>query len=221
MNRVLASAIALATAAALAACGRSEPETAARPAADDGALSAVINIGTLALSGDTVRIRAAGQPEARIEVGGKLLVDGREVPVTDAQRAELVAYHGAAMQLRENAKQTGIAGAKVGVAAAGAVLEGLAKGDPDSIGPKVEAEAAKVKQAALKVCVDLAALRTAQDKLAADLEAFRPYATVEESDVAGCREGVKVDEAPGAAPAPADAPPATEVPVSPEGVERV
>lgn len=230
MNRALAASIALTIAATLAACSRSEPEPAAKPDAGDRALAAIINIGGLALARDVVTIRAAGQPEARIEAGGKLLVDGREVAVNEAQRAELVAYHAAAMQLRESAKDTGIAGARVGVAAAGAVLEGLAKGDPDSIGPKVEAEAAKVKQVAGKVCDDLAAIHKAQQALAADLEAFRPYAAVKESDVTECRDGVRTDEvpapsgspAPSATPAPpADAPPAQEVAPEEEGVHRI
>lgn len=217
MNKALASALALTVAATLAACGRSEPEPpAGRDLADDSALTAVINIAGLALSGDQVRIRASGQPEARIEAGGRLLVDGQEIPVNDAQRAELVAYHTAAMQLRENAKQTGIAGAKVGIAAAGAVLEGLASGDPDSIGPKVEAEAEKVKEVALRICDDLAALKTAQDALAADLEAFRPYAAIDEDDVDGCRRDADTGDAP-ASPPPSGAPPAKEV--TPEGEE--
>lgn len=216
MNKALASALALAFAATLAACGRSEPERPATPARDDSALTAVINIAGLALSGDQVRIRASAAPEARIEAGGRLFVDGQEIPINDAQRAELVAYHAAAMQLRENAKQTGIAGAKVGIAAAGAVLEGLATGDPDSIGPRVEAEAQKVQETALRMCDDLAALKSAQDALAADLEAFRPYATIDEDDVSGCRRDADAGEAPASPDSPA-APPAQEV--TPAGEE--
>jgi hypothetical protein len=229
MNRALAASIVLAATATLAACSRNEPEPAAKPDAGDRALAAIINVGGLALARDAVTIRAAGQPEARVEAGGKLFVDGSEVAVNETQRAELVAYHAAAMQLRESAKDTGIAGAKVGVAAAGAVLEGLAKGDPDSIGPKVEAEAAKVKQAAGKVCDDLDAIRKAQDVLAADLEAFRPYVTVKERDVTECRDGLRADEVPAPSvspsppetPAPADAPPAQEVAPAEEGVHRI
>lgn len=210
MNRASYTAIAFA-AATLAACGRSEPDPAPPPDAAESALAAVINVGALALAGDAITIRSPGHPQARIEAGGRLFVDGKEVAVTEAQRTGLEAYHTRAMQLREEARDTGIAGAQVGIAAAGAVIEGLAKGDASGIRPKVEAEAGKVKQAALEVCRSLAALRDTQETLAAGLEAFRPYATIDAEDVAKCSEGVEADgTAPG--PAPEDAPPADEVP---------
>ncbi|MCU0975506.1 MAG: hypothetical protein MUC71_04245 [Steroidobacteraceae bacterium] len=209
MNRLLTWSLTVALcASAVAGCGRSEPKPAAtEPAADDSTLTISIKVGSLGLSRDSVRIRPEGLPEARIFPGGRLVIDGSEVEVTDAERADLIAYHAAAMQLGVHAKDTGIAGAKVGLAAVGAVISGLAKGDPDSIGPKVEAEAEKVKQAARLVCEDIAAMRKAQDALAAELEAFRPYATLEEADELECRSGVDSGGAPGAG----DAPPAKEV----------
>jgi hypothetical protein len=208
MKRALAWTTLLVAATTVTACGRSEPEsTAARGDADDSTLTVSIGVGSLGFSRDSVRIRPEGVPEARIFPGGRLVIGGDDVPVNDEQRALLVAYHDAAMQLREQGKQTGIAGAKVGVAAVGAVISGLAQGDPDSIGPKVEAEAEKVKQAALKLCEDMAMMRQAQEALAVDLEAFRPYATIKEDDVTDCRHGVDSN----GAPASPGAPPAQEV----------
>jgi len=190
----------------LAACGRSEPQSSASRD-DDSLLAAAINIGSLRLSNDAVTIRRDGEPDARVLGDGSLLIDGKEVPVTEAQRAHLREYHGAGMLLREHAKETGIAGAKVGVAAVGAVIDGLMKGDPDSIGPKVEAEADKVKQVAGKLCEDIAVMRKAQDALVVDLEAFRPYARLDEDDEIDCRDGVDSDAAPSGqqdAPAPGE-----------------
>jgi hypothetical protein len=209
MNRLLTWSLTVALcAAAVAGCGRSEPKPAATgPAADDSTLTISIKVGSLGLSRDSVRIRPDGLPEARIFPGGRLVIDGREIGVTDTERADLIAYHIAAMQLGAHAKDTGIAGAKVGLAAVGAVISGLAKGDPDSIGPRVEAEAAKVKQAARRVCEDIAAMRKAQDALAVELEEFRPYATIEEADERDCLSGVDSSGAPGAG----HAPPAKEV----------
>lgn len=198
MNRLLARSLAVALCvAAFAGCGRSEPKPEAPAAADDdGTFTLSIKLGSLGLSRDSVRIRPEGLPEARIFPGGRLVIDGNEVEVTDAERAELVAYHAAAMQLGQHAKDTGIAGAKVGLAAVGAVIGGLAKGEPESIGPKVEAEAAKVKEAARLLCEDIAAMRKAQDSLAAELEEFRPYATIEEADEQDCRRGLESPDTP-------------------------
>lgn len=204
MNRLISRSVAIALCAAtLAGCGRSEPKPEAPPAgADDGTFTLSIKVGSLGLSRDSVRIRPEGLPEARIFPGGRLVIDGNEVEVTDAERAELIAYHAAAMQLGVHAKDTGIAGAKVGLAAVGAVIGGLAKGAPDSIGPKVEAEAAKVKEAARLLCEDIAAMRKAQDALVVELEEFRPYATLEEADELECRRGLEPSGAP-ASPEPA------------------
>jgi hypothetical protein len=200
MNRLLARSLAVTLCvAAFAGCGRSEPKPEAPPAgaeADDGTFTLSIKVGSLGLSRDSVRIRPEGLPEARIFPGGRLVIDGSEVEVTDAERAELIAYHAAAMQLGQHAKDTGIAGAKVGLAAVGAVIGGLAKGEPETIGPKVEAEAAKVKEAARLLCEDIAAMRKAQDSLAAELEEFRPYATIEEADEQDCRQGLEAPDAP-------------------------
>ena len=210
MNRLLSRSLAVALcAAALAGCGRSEPTPSpATTGADDSSFTLSIKVGSLGLSRDSVRIRPEVLPEARVFAGGRLVIDGRDVEVTDAERAELIAYHAAAMDLGRHARDTGIAGAKVGLAAVGAVISGLARGQPDSIGPKVEAEAEKVKQAARLLCEDIAAMRKAQDSLAAELEEFRPYATIEEADERECRSGL---EGSGAPPPPAE--PAAEEPV--------
>lgn len=214
MKQPLALTFAAFVAVAVAACGRSEPEPAAG-GTDDGLLDSFISIGSLRISKDAVTIRRDGEPDARIHADGRLLIDDREVPVTEAQRARLREYHGAGMLLREHAKETGIAGAKVGVAAVGAVVSGLVKGDPDSIGPKVEAEAEKVKQAALRLCEDIAVMRRAQDALVVDLEPFRPYATLDEDDEIDCRDGVDADEAP-AGPAGSPTPDEAEATEKPQ-----
>jgi len=191
MNRAVTWIAVALFATQLAACGRSAPESGSE--VGDSAFGTVISIGSLGISRDAVTIRPEGRPDARILPGGRLTIDGRDIAVNAAQRAQLVAYHDAAMQLREHGKQTGIAGAKVGLAAIGAVISGLAAGDPKSIGPKVTAEAERVKQAALKLCEDLARMRQAQDALAVELEAFRPYATIGAGDLSDCRDTVGAD----------------------------
>lgn len=193
MNRILASTCAALVFLGIAGCGRSGQEVGAG-SADEGLLDSVIGIGNLRISSDTITLRQTGEPDARILPGGRLFIGDQEIPVTEAQGAHLRDYHDAAMLLRVHAKDTGIAGAKVGIAAVGAVIDGLLKGEPDGIGPRVEEEAGKVKRAALELCEDIATMRKAQDALSADLAAFRPYATLEESDELDCREGVDAEE---------------------------
>lgn len=211
MKSILSMTCAALTAVLVGACGRSEPEPAPAATESESVFSSVITIGSLVLDPDSVIIRSDGHPDAKIMAGGRLVIDGQDIPVTDAQRTHLIDYHAAGMLLRQHGKETGIAGAKVGAAAVGAIISGLMKGDPDSIGPKVEAKAEQVKQAALKLCEDIAAMRKAQDALVVDLEAFRPYARLDDSDVTGCRDGLAT-EPPSTEPTPEDAPASKEKP---------
>jgi hypothetical protein len=68
------------------------------------------------------------------------------------------------------------------------VITGLASGDTSNIGSKVEEKSKVVTAEAGKLCGAAAALRGAQDALAAELEAFKPYAVFKDSD-ADCNKG--------------------------------
>ncbi|MCW0453191.1 hypothetical protein NB721_002277 [Xanthomonas sacchari] len=61
--------------------------------------------------------------------------------------------------------EVGKAGAALGVKAAGDAISGGLSGDTEHIGAQAEAQADKIKQAALKICDQVAALRAAQDAL--------------------------------------------------------
>lgn len=137
--------------------------------------------------GKVVLTRKIG-PEAEITADGGFLVDGKPQAVTDSQRAALVAYHASAYQLVEHAKDTGKAGAAVGVAVVSEVVKGISSGDTSQIGPKVEAKAEEAKREARKICDDMAELSRLQATLAADLEAFRPYASIKAREVADCHK---------------------------------
>ena len=51
---------------------------------------------------------------------------------------------------------------------------------------KVEAQANEVRRQAMKICDNLADVRAAQDALAAQLDAFKPYAVVSARETADC-----------------------------------
>ncbi len=215
MIKVLICSGALLAVVVLSACGHHESGSGDDKAQTHG-IGGTIHLGPLGIGSDEVTIHSEGHPDARILAGGRLVIDNRELRLTDAQREQVRAYHEAAMLLGTHGKDVGIAGAKVGAEAVGAVVSGLLKGEPDSIGPKVEAKAEAVKQAAGRLCDDVAAMRRAQDALAADLEAFRPYATIDDHDVADCREGTDSDETPATPATEVPVTPATEVPPAPE-----
>lgn len=62
-------------------------------------------------------------------------------------------------------------------------------GNGADVGKSVDAQADQVKKAAMKICGDVSDIRKAQDALATQLPAFKPYAElVSASDVDHCDE---------------------------------
>jgi hypothetical protein len=133
----------------------------------------------------------AGAGEADVSADGQLTIGGQPVAVTPGQRAQLVAYYRAAAAVMDHALATGVAGAKVGAAAAGAVTDGILKGDMSGVKDKVRTQADAVRRDALLICADLSAMRSAQETLNAGLPAFQPYAIVSPGDVTLCTTGLK------------------------------
>jgi hypothetical protein len=133
-----------------------------------------------------VAVHARSAPDAVVSSDGSLGIGDQPVTLTPAQQALLKQYFDAAVELNDDAIATGAAGLATAGTAIHSVVTGLASGDPDSIGPKVEAQAAKVEARAGQVCIDLAALYARQQAVADSLVTFRPYATIEAQALDGC-----------------------------------
>jgi hypothetical protein len=140
----------------------------------------------ISASGKKITLRAPGQPDAKISAAGDLEVDGKAVEVDATQRALLKSYH----QGMSAVTAEGIAIGKQGAALAGKAvteaIKGAIRGDTDNVETKVKADAGRIKTQALQLCRHLATVKTSQDALAASLAAFKPYATLSQSDVDDC-----------------------------------
>jgi hypothetical protein len=151
--------------------------------------------GHLRLEGSEVTITRNQAPDAHLARGGALRIGGESVVLSPEQRLQVENYYNATVAIREHAIATGKAGAEVGLAAAKEVVSGLAHGDTSQIGPKIQAKAEDVKRTAMGICNDIEAIRSAQQALVGTLEAFRPYAVVEEADVSDCGRDLKQNPA--------------------------
>jgi hypothetical protein len=127
--------------------------------------------------------------DAVVSSNGELTIDGKSVSLNPVQRDLVARYFAGASTVRDDALATGLAGAGTALTAIGSVASGLASGEPDKIGPAVEAKAAQVEAKAEKLCADLGALAATQNSLADVLAAFKPYATIEQKEVAECHRG--------------------------------
>lgn len=171
-------------AAMLAACnGHGEHFTlvsASNTSIDNGAIKVV---------GSRVTLNPDHGPDATISSTGDFAVDGKPVDVTPTQRALLMHYYADAVGVRDHGLATGKAGAAIAGKALDGVAAGLAGGNSDSIGKRVDAQVARVKETAMKICDDLAGIRTLQNQLARQLPAFKPYGQLVSADsVDDCRE---------------------------------
>ncbi len=144
----------------------------------------------ITLHDGVVTIKTSGVPDATVNAQGQLAINGHDVAVNDAQRAVLQRYNTAAQAMRTDAIATGKAGASTATQAVTAAAGKITGAEgAEAARAKAEEAAANVKQAAAKICEDVATMKSAQDELATQLEAFKPYAhALGDANLEKCRK---------------------------------
>ena len=140
------------------------------------------------MSTGNFKLSVDGLPTAEITPAGALLIEGKDVVTTPAQRVQLLEYRHQVEGIALAGMDIGVAGANLGVKAAGEALKGVFSGQTEGIEQRVNAEADKLKVQAKGLCDKLPAMLATQQALAASLPAFAPYATMDQTDVDGCDE---------------------------------
>lgn len=143
-----------------------------------------IRTGNLSISAESRDV-----PDAEISPQGELLIDGRKVETTPAQRALLLDYRGHLAGVAESGMDIGLQGADLATKAMGEAVKSMFTGKSEAeIERSIEAEADGIKAAAVQLCERLPAMLASQRQLAAALPAFAPYATMDESDIDDCMD---------------------------------
>lgn len=126
-------------------------------------------------------------PKAQITPQGDLLIGGQAVQVTAAQRQLLLDYRARLVDIATQGMAIGKQGAALGMQAAGEAIAGAFAGKSDAqIHQQVDTQTSGIRQAALTLCNHLPELMAAQQRLAAALPAFKPYATMTAHDITDC-----------------------------------
>ncbi len=134
-------------------------------------------------------------PKAEITPQGDFLIAGKPVPLTSAQREDMLAYRAQLLQIAEQGIAIGKEGAKLGVNAASEAIAGVFSGESEQqVRQRVEAQASGIRQAAVKICDRLPAVMTSQQKLAGEVPAFKPYADMTQKDIDNCRKDALKDD---------------------------
>ncbi len=206
MQQSLIMAGMLAATLALTACNADRtPADQPSAAGSSASASAIDNVVDRAMdhAGAEMRTRnisisghkgASGLARAQITPQGDLLIEGKAVTITADQRALLLDYRARVEDIATQGMAIGKEGAALGMHAAAEALKGAFSGQSEAqIQQHVEAQTAGIKQSALALCERLPGLLAAQQKLAAALPAFAPYATMTENDITNCRNGARDD----------------------------
>jgi hypothetical protein len=144
----------------------------------------------------TISEREKNLPKAEITPQGDLLIQGRAVSINPEQRALLLEYRTHVIGVAESGMEIGVQGADLATKAMGEALKGVFSGKSEKeIERSVEAEAGEIKASAMKLCNRLPAMMASQQKLAAALPEFKPYATMTQEDVDDCLEDADQDVA--------------------------
>jgi hypothetical protein len=147
-----------------------------------------INVG-----GHRIHRGDSGLPRAEITPHGDLLIEGKAVAVTPAQRRQLLDYRSRIIALAEAGMAIGGKGADLAGEALGGVMTAIfgGKDGEQAFRERMEAEGHKMEAEALKLCATLPPLLASQQALASSLPAFKPYATMTRDDIDDCRKEVR------------------------------
>ena len=140
------------------------------------------------LSENNISVSSKDGVKVEISPAGDLLIDGKAVAIDVAQRRLLLQYREQMVKVAEAGIEIGVQGANLGARAAGEAIKGIFSGNTDQIAQRVNAEAKKLEERATQICDQLPALLATQQQLAAAIPEFKPYATMDQSDIDECRD---------------------------------
>ncbi len=145
-----------------------------------------ISLGSIHI-GDGPHPHDGSLPKAVITPQGTLVIAGKPVEATSQQRAMLLDYRQQIVGIAEAGMDIGASGADIGVAAAKQALWGAFTGKNDKeIEASIKPQTEQIQAAAMQLCKRLPDMLVSQQKLAAALPPFKPYATMTQKDVDDC-----------------------------------
>lgn len=135
------------------------------------------------------------RPKAAITPQGDLVIAGKTVQATPEQHTMLLDYRQQIIGIAEAGMDIGAQGASLGTQAAKEAIWGALTGKSDKdIEERIKPQTDQIKAAAKKLCLRMPNLLASQQKLAAAMEEFRPYATMTQKDVDDCAKDIDKDD---------------------------
>ena len=136
------------------------------------------------VSHNVVTLHAENVPNATITSNGDLSIGQLKTAINSTQRAELKEYYHNALAIHAD----GVAMGKTGMLVVGQTIASSAMksvgGSTGGIDKETDVKSKEAEQSSLKICEDLTNIKLAQDKLAEQLSAFKPYANIVDGNAA-------------------------------------
>ena len=139
---------------------------------------------------ENMQLQADGRPDAEITPAGDLLIGGQAVALSAGQRALLAEHRSQLVGIATEGVQIGRQGVDLAGKAMKSALFAVLTGNEARFERKMEAEAAKIEASAIKLCDRLPTLLASQSAVSDAVPEFKPYARVEQSDIAECARDV-------------------------------
>lgn len=145
----------------------------------------------LATENTTLTSNDKNVPDAAITPRGDFLVNGKAVALTPQQRDEVLTYRAQTVEIAQQGIEIGHEGVEAGRrAVVPMIFAALFGADDDAVEASMNKRLGGVRKTSEQLCTRLPKLMATQQQLAADLPAFKPYATLTQKDVDDCREDV-------------------------------
>ena len=128
-----------------------------------------------------------GVPRAALSPQGDLVIDGKTVAINESQRALLLDFRTQLAGVAEAGAEVGLQGAEIATTAMKEAAKAAFSGDKTTVEERMKGPAEELKASARALCDRLPALLESQRVAAAAVPEFRPYATMDETDIKDCR----------------------------------
>lgn len=136
----------------------------------------------------------AALPQAEITPEGDFLIAGKAQDITLSQRRQLLVYRGQVLEIARTGMDIGQRSADAALQAMGngSVLGLLFGAMTGSLEDRVERLVRQEIEPGVRgICRQLPGVMASQQRLAANLPQFRPYATLEQDDIDDCERDVR------------------------------
>ncbi|MGH8050742.1 MAG: hypothetical protein ACREPB_08815 [Arenimonas sp.] len=133
-----------------------------------------------------------GKAKAEITPLGDLLIDSKPIAITPAQRQLLIIHREILTKIAISGMEIGVQGVDLASKAAGGAIKSIFTGDTDQLEKNVEVETKKIEASADALCSELPRLLASQEKLAAAIPEYKPYAKMTTDDFDDCKQEVTI-----------------------------